>query len=166
MSTTECQPHIEYRFWSKVDKTSSLNGCWLWTASTAGTFGGGYGQFWYNGRNHFAHRFSWIIKNGLIPEGLQVHHNCPGGDNPLCVNPDHLWLGTQQDNMDDKVSKGRQSCLKGEKHCNAMLTELDILEIRDMYDNQKIVQSSIADIFGVSHTHISRIVRREQWKTV
>ncbi len=108
----QCMPHPQYqsleeRFWSKVNKTSSPYGCWLWIASLSTT---GYGQI-YRGRGKgmvFAHRVSWLIHFGDIPEGMSVLHNCPGGDNPLCVNPAHLWLGTQADNMHDMWAKGRQ----------------------------------------------------------
>lgn len=98
------------RFWSKVSKSDD---CWLWMASRCGyryKSGGGYGQF-VKGRNvWYAHRVSWTIQNGSIPDGLQVLHRC---DNPFCVKPDHLFLGTQLDNMKDCRSKGREAV--GEK---------------------------------------------------
>ncbi len=86
------------RFWKKVDKTAN---CWLWTASLASK---GYGAFGMNGRWVFAHRYSWVLKNGAIPEGLLVLHSC---DTPACVNPDHLFLGTGSDNMKDMARKAR-----------------------------------------------------------
>lgn len=94
---------IESRFWSKVDTSAGLFGCWLWTGATArgyGTFGSG-GQF---GRNVLAHRFAWQRKNGPIPAGMVICHSC---DNPPCVNPAHLWIGTHADNVADKIAKGR-----------------------------------------------------------
>lgn len=90
------------RFLSKVIKSDS--GCWIWIASKDKD---GYGRFSFSGEDISAHRTSWLIYKGDIPEGLHVHHNCPGGDNPSCVNPNHLWLGTQADNIADKVAKGR-----------------------------------------------------------
>lgn len=96
---------IEERFWEKVNRT---DGCWLWTASTRDK---GYGAFSYrkDGRQiqDRAHRFSWVLHNGPIPPGLWVLHNCPDGDNPACVNPAHLWLGTSDDNIRDMNAKGR-----------------------------------------------------------
>lgn len=80
--------------------------CWLWIG---GTVKGGYGRFRLDGRMALAHRAAWELFKGSIPEGMFVLHNCPAGDNAACVNPSHLWLGTQQDNIADMVKKGRQS---------------------------------------------------------
>lgn len=87
----------EERFWAKVEKGPD---CWEWKAFR----NKGYGKFTYNGRMYLAHRLSWILTNGPIPDGLGVLHSC---DNPPCVNPDHLFLGTQLDNMRDASNKGR-----------------------------------------------------------
>ena len=86
-------------FWSKVERSS---GCWLWTGTKAAS--GGYGIFWENGNQHRAHRLSWLLTNGAIPKGMVVCHKC---DNPPCVNPAHLFIGTMKDNVDDMMSKGR-----------------------------------------------------------
>jgi hypothetical protein len=95
------------RFWSKVDKTSSPHGCWLW----AGTLNGaGYGLFHVGGEygpKIRSHRYSFEAVIGPISAGMEVCHNCPGGDNPRCVNPTHLWIGTHQENMADARQKGR-----------------------------------------------------------
>ena len=95
------------RFWDKVEKT---DGCWMWTAST---FNDGYGKFKFEGKNRRAHRMSWIIENGEIPEGMLVMHSC---DNPLCVNPSHLSLGTPKENTRDMVNKNRH-CNQVKSHC-------------------------------------------------
>lgn len=90
------------RFLSKVDRSGV---CWVWTA---GHSRDGYGMFSRHGVNEIASRVAWELLCGPIPDGLLVLHNCPGGDNPACVNPDHLWLGTQQENIDDCERKGRR----------------------------------------------------------
>jgi len=89
------------RFWSRVQKTE---GCWLWTGCVNST---GYGSGTFGkARTHMAHRFSWEIAHGPIPDGLCVCHRC---DNPRCVRPDHLFLGTRSDNQNDRVAKGRHN---------------------------------------------------------
>lgn len=85
------------RFWSKVDKSGE---CWLWTGGKSG----GYGYFKVNGSTLRANRLAYEIEHGEIPEGMLVCHSC---DTPACVNPAHLWLGTDKDNQADKVAKGR-----------------------------------------------------------
>lgn len=106
---------ISVRFWSKVDKNGpghTIHGqCWIWTASKF-THGIGYGQCSYNGKNIVAHRVSWSISNGEIPKNSLVLHKC---DNPICVRPDHLFLGTHKDNMQDMYCKGRNINKKGEE---------------------------------------------------
>ena len=89
---------MEQRFWAKVRKTED---CWEWIAGKGGR---GYGNFWYTGKTVNAHRFSYVLTYGEFDQSLQVCHTC---DNPGCVNPEHLWLGTPKDNMQDKMKKGR-----------------------------------------------------------
>jgi hypothetical protein len=103
------------RFWSRVDKTDS---CWLWTG---GLFDDDYGAFRIAGKSFRAHRVSWMIAHGDIPDGLFVCHNCPDGDNPQCVNPAHLWTGTNQENMDDMIAKGRS--LTGDRNPSRIYPE-------------------------------------------
>lgn len=122
-------PETINRFWAKVDMGPN---CWNWTASTAGR---GYGQFWVKSRKRlcYAHRFSWELHNlKWVPEGMLIRHDC---DNPLCVNPSHLRLGTAKDNYRDMVSRGRRRLrpCKGECHGRARLTRKDVEEIRHEY---------------------------------
>lgn len=91
----------ETRFFAKVQKTEA---CWLWIAAVGNH---GYGMFRYEGRTITAPQASWLIHRGAIPEGYEICHNCPEGDNRLCVNPDHLFLGTRLDNVRDCIQKGR-----------------------------------------------------------
>jgi hypothetical protein len=94
---------------SRIDKTSSPFGCWLWIGGTHI-----YGQVWYGGKMWMAHRLIWALLKGPIPKHKKVLHDCPGGDNTRCCNPDHLWLGTQKQNVADMVAKGRQA--RGTRH--------------------------------------------------
>lgn len=95
------------RFWSKVKKTES---CWIWCG---GKIKDGYGHFHLNRKQHKAHRISWQIINGEIPPGIWACHHC---DNPSCVRPDHLFLGTTSDNQIDSAKKGRHAEVK-KTHC-------------------------------------------------
>src|SRR6185369_7218363 len=96
---------VEERFWSKVQKTES---CWLWTGAINKN-AGGYGCFTVERGQptQRAHRLAWEWANGPIPKGMDLCHNCPGGDNPRCVNPAHLFLGTRSENMRDAATKGQ-----------------------------------------------------------
>lgn len=101
------QLSLEQRFWNKVQKT---DGCWIWTGYRNKA---GYGMFMMPDRVHLAHRVAWMFAYGAIPEGMQVCHHC---DNPACVRPDMLFLGTNADNQRDSVRKGRH-CSSKKTHC-------------------------------------------------
>jgi HNH endonuclease len=147
------------RFWSRVTKTED---CWIWT----GTMSNGCGCMQYNGTQQLAHRISWQIAHGPIAKGLCVCHHC---DNRKCVRPDHLFLGTQTDNMRDMRAKGRGHHLpprRGEHHGMAKLTENDVRTIRSEYAKGGISAYRLAKRYAVSATHIWFIIRRTSWSHV
>jgi len=148
------------RFNSKIIKIP--NGCWLWKA---GTFKDGYGCFTYNGKIQRAHRVSYQLFLGSIPEGLLVCHKC---DIRKCVNPDHLFLGTVLDNNLDCIRKNRhgKKGAKGEKHGSAKLTEKQVLEIRQRVNENEITQYKAAKLYGVDPALINGIVHRRIWKHI
>jgi len=158
------QHNIDYvrSFWIKVDKKSD-DECWEWKASFFR--GNGYGLFWYNGKKISAHRFSYFIHNGEIPNGLYVCHHC---DNHKCVNPKHLFLGTALDNERDKMSKSRQASGKkngqaGTKAWSNKLSEKDIIDIRNIYASKQMSQKDLSIKYGVANGTISRIVNKVRW---
>lgn len=144
-------------FWRFVEKIPGID-CWLWSGVTVR---GGYGRFAFNRSKYRAHRFSWIISNGNIPDELQVLHRC---DNPPCVNPAHLFLGTNKDNIADKVAKGRASrwAPRGSDGSNAKLTDNQVLSIRD----DKRIYRLIAADFGITSRQVCSIKLRRQWKHI
>lgn len=132
----------EVRFWKHVDKKGPTE-CWLWTGCL---YHYGYGQFNYEG----AHRFSWKLVNGPIPNGQYVCHTC---DIPICVNPDHLFLGTAKDNFHDAIRKGRTP--RGENQRSAALTEKEVIEIfkskestRELADSYLVTTQTIRNIWS------------------
>lgn len=142
------------RFWAKVDKSGD---CWLWTASTAV----GYGQFFPARRTMvYAHRLSYELAFGPIPEGLQVCHTC---DNRRCVNPAHFFLGTHKDNADDRERKGRSP--RGAARPNAKLDEAKVRAIRARVAVGER-QAALAREYGVAAGTIQRIIERRSWKFV
>lgn len=145
-------PSVVKRFESKFVKTTA-DECWPWNASLDSK---GYGQIKVNGKPMRAHRLSYIIYRGEIPEGYCICHQC---DIPECINPWHLFVGTQQENMTDKVSKGRQ--LPGEKHPNSKLTQLQVDEIRKKTMSSK----DMAIKYGVTISAIHKILSGTNWST-
>jgi hypothetical protein len=131
-------------------------GCWLWMGKLHPR---GYGRF--RGKTgDMAPRFSYECYRGEIPPGMQVCHKC---DNPQCVNPDHLFLGTNQDNVDDKVRKGRHPV--GETCTSAKLTEAQVLEARALYvpRSKEFSTRKLAEKFGITHGQMWRIVAKKAW---
>lgn len=151
------------RFWEKVDRSGGPDSCWLWTGRRLPK---GYGQIGFEGRPVYAHRVSWELHFGPIPlETPCVCHNCPGGDNPSCVNPAHLFLDTKAGNNEDRDRKGRHryGVLRGEQNGHAKLTELHILDIRRLNSEDGLSPSVIAGRFGVHSAYISAILAGRAW---
>ncbi len=139
------------RFWRSVKKTKT---CWLWTASTDTN---GYGQIRNNGRAITVHRFSYELHKGKIPNGnwygtMCVMHTC---DIPSCVNPNHLILGTQQDNIKDRDNKGRMSCKINKKIAD---------KIRKLYKPYKVSQYKLAKKFGIARGTVEDIIHNRIWR--
>lgn len=161
-------------FWSHVQKS---DGCWEWVGARNPN---GYGNHHAQGRTRKAHRVSWEMEYGPIPEGMLVLHRC---DNPPCVRPDHLFLGTQRDNLRDAIAKGRWNSPKrvrsyavtaqklsarsgpsGESNPNARLTAAEVASIRTRYASGLESQSRIAADYGITQVNVSHIVRGLSWR--
>lgn len=140
---------VEERLWRRVVKT---DGCWLWT----GTRLKGYGTFTHRGHAQRAHRFSWELHNGPIPRGKIVCHHC---DNPTCVNPGHLYVGTHADNSADKVARRR---VAGERNPRAKLTQADVSQIRRRHSRGERT-AAMAREYGVSKSAMHDVVHGRHW---
>ena len=146
------------RFWKFVDTSGGPDACWIWT----GTVVRRYGSFGISSSKRYrAHRYSWELAHGEIDDGMLVCHKC---DNPLCVNPRHLFLGTQKDNMRDAMAKRRHA--SGERHGNARLTDEAVRAIRQLHSSGKHTYSALGRQFGVHETVIANIVKRLSWRHV
>lgn len=164
--TLRCRPcHHEHLraqavvdFWDRLDRTSD---CWVWTGDLDPN---GYGRVRWQRKHIRAHRLAWAWTNGPIPAGLFVLHRC---DNPPCVRPDHLFVGTNADNMRDMVAKGRfgDRALRGSTSPNAKLTEALVAELRARRAAGESLPS-LARLTGVSAAAISNAVRGVTWAHV
>jgi len=151
---------LEERFWPKVD-IRGPDECWEWLA---GKMGEGYGvitQGRYDEGKRRAHRVAWELTFGPIPDGLHVCHHC---DNPGCINPAHLFLGNDAENMADSVRKGRSA--RGERNRHAKLTEEQVISIREEHARGNVTHMELAGKYGVTFGNIGYIVRRETWRHI
>lgn len=142
-------------FEQRVDRCTE-SGCWEWTSYTSN----GYGQLKLApGDVVMAHRLAYRIYIGPIPDDLQINHKC---HNRSCVNPDHLYAGTQQENVDDAIERGPYiESIRGESNNHAKLTADDVREIRKINAKTSVTHSELAEQFGVNSSTITRIVNRE-----
>jgi hypothetical protein len=139
------------RFWAAVQRPDA-KACWVWTGSTNSR---GYGLFLLIGRTRVrAHRLTWLLSRGEIPAGMEVCHSC---DNTLCVNPDHLFLGTHRDNHLDSVRKGRKRAWGLQK-----LNAAQVVEIRARCAAGER-QKDVGRAFGIARNTVSGIVNRKTW---
>ncbi len=146
------QPTTEERFNAQYSK--HFNGCWIWHGTKVTR---GYGQISSNGKIWRAHRLSWALHKGNIPAGVLVLHKC---DNPSCVNPEHLFLGSVQDNVDDRIKKGRSA--RGSNMGSSKLTEANVHAIRARLSHAE-THVSIAASFDVTESAISHIAAGHSW---
>lgn len=181
------------RFWSRVDRSGGPDACHPWLGCQEG---GGYGSVRMGGRVWAAHRVAWILTHGPIEGGPRtcVCHNCPGGDNRLCCNTRHHWLGTRRENSADMVAKGRaaigerngsrtrpdrvargdrhmsrtrpDAILRGEHAPNARLTAADIVSIRERFWRGITTRRALAVEYGVAEPTVSDITHRRTWRHV
>lgn len=152
---TQGKKPILERFWSKVTIPADIDKCWEWMA---GQKNFGYGAFKGEGKTVQAHRFSWELANGPITDNSYVLHKC---DNPKCVNPSHLYLGTHADNTRDMMDRKRYS--RGERHHQSKLNQAMVADIREKAGKgQSFV--SLAKEYGISRTTIANAVKRISWK--
>lgn len=158
-------------FWAKVEKSDS---CWNWIA---GKTKQGYGKIQVGRVWFLASRFSYMLHNGLLPKDKPfVLHSC---DNPSCVNPAHLWAGTQLDNINDMVSKGRaatgirsgahthpEKWKRGEENSSSKLTSSQVIEMRKRRDEGNATIMALCKDYGVCKRTVALILKREKWKHV
>ena len=147
------------RFWSKVDTSAGPHACWPWTA---GKYKGGYGQFCANGEGRRAQAVALELHTGEPANGRLACHSC---DNPPCCNPEHLWWGTNAENIADRQRKKRQGAPRGERAGQAKLTEAQVREARKIYKPYCSVNggAALARRFGVAQKTMSLALRGEQW---
>lgn len=139
------------------------SGCWEWGKHRDRR---GYGRVWFRGKLWSAHRLSLYLSRAELPKDWESLESCHRCDNPPCCNPEHLFWGTSQDNMHDAWEKGRFPSRQGAANHQAKLTPSDVLEIRRLMDGKLESRSSIAARYQMAPWHISRIAKRDIWKSL
>ena len=159
----EAKEKMRKRFWKGITKCQT-DDCWIWTKSKSSSGYGCFRTIWPEATT--AHRACYALEVGDVPKEMVVCHSC---DTKLCVNPNHLWLGTQKENVADMIAKGRDSTRSGgrgggagEENASAKLTEAQVSRIRFLH-KQGRSQRSIARCFNVSAMTINKIVRNLRW---
>lgn len=155
---------VLYSFCSRIQVTDT---CWVWKGPTISRKGEEYGMFFFENKKVKAHRFAFILKDDEIPEGCLVRHAC---DNPSCVNPDHLMLGTDRDNIADKVARNRQSKgvshlqkVKQGKNSKVKLTEALVVSMRERYAYENVSIKSLAAEYGLSMCAAGYVLSGKTW---
>jgi hypothetical protein len=152
---------VRRRFWEQVDKSPGLgpNGaCWEWRGYSPR----GYGRMTIQIKMYPVHRLSYVMTNGALAAALYVLHSC---DNRACVNPDHLRAGTAKDNMADCIARGRRwtGNHRGNSNGRAKVNEESAREIRALYATGGHTQTELAELFSITQTAVSLIVRNKRW---
>lgn len=150
-------PGLVGRFETNFKRSTDLNDCWIWLY---GTNSSGYGQFRIENSMYLAHRISYLIYKGNYGDEDKILHTC---HIPRCINPRHLKIGTQQENMDDMVKAGRSPNKRGSNNGRTLLTEDDVREIRSLYDTTPMTHKQLANKYGLSSATIDSIVNRRTW---
>jgi hypothetical protein len=151
-------PEIRNRFMSKVALSAD---CWIWTGNHLRKRGSEYGLFKIGTSNLLASRVAYALHHKADPGSSKVLHCC---DNPACVKPEHLFLGTQKHNMEDMVSKGRRNHVHGERHPLSKLTVAKVKEIRALRLAGKHSLNALAARFGVDKKAIQLVVQNRTWR--
>lgn len=153
----ELTPEDESRFWNKIC-IKDEHQCWEWTSSKVGK---GYGQFWLDGRYFRSNRIALFLKTGQQED--VARHSC---DNPGCCNPNHLEWGDAQDNIDDKVARGRLGDTKGSKQSGAKLDENRVMQMRTDFEGGGFTRRQLSDLYGVAYSTVVNIIARLTWQHI
>lgn len=154
-------PSFPSRFFSKVQITES---CWIWHGAKNHKNGYGVLSKWHEGKLIYSHRASWLLHFGPIENGLHVLHNCPDGDRKDCVNPAHLYLGTEKQNSHDAWEKCQINNV-GESHVLSKLTEDTVAEITELWD-AGVSATQLSNIYGMSRDALWKAATGRRWKRV
>lgn len=158
MSVSSTYRNTPERFWRRVDQAGD---CWVWTGSKTPH---GYGTVRWSGDRLYSHRLAYTLANGPIPDGMFVCHRC---DNPPCVRPDHLWLGTNADNIADRHQKGRTRTSPpfGENASTSKLRAVEVIALREAHAAGATLEA-LARRYGVHHNTVQAIVVGKNWRSV